>query len=103
MNLVTVLLLILPSSIVTAFQVSPRRVDSFVSKSTVDVPRLLRQEQQQQQNEQQKSTTSSSSSTLPPVLQHIADERREFQLNLGKAMDTLRRDMPDILRRTPGT
>lgn len=39
---------------------------------------------------------------LPPVIQHIADERREFQLNLGRAMDVLKRDMPDILRRKPG-
>ena len=40
---------------------------------------------------------------LPPVIQSIADERREFQMNLGKAMDTLRSDMPDILKRAPGT
>jgi hypothetical protein len=40
---------------------------------------------------------------LPPVIQQIADERREFQLNLGKAMDTLRKDMPYILKRSPGT
>jgi hypothetical protein len=40
---------------------------------------------------------------LPPVLQQIADERREFQLNLGRAMDTLRSDMPDILVKKPGT
>lgn len=39
---------------------------------------------------------------LPPVLQQIADERREFQMNLGKAMDTLRTDMPYILKRSPG-
>jgi hypothetical protein len=40
---------------------------------------------------------------LPPVIQQIADERAEFQINLGRAMDTLRRDMPEILSRTPGT
>ena len=39
---------------------------------------------------------------LPPVIQQIADERREFQMNLGKAMDTLRKDMPEILKRAPG-
>lgn len=39
---------------------------------------------------------------LPPVIQQIADERREFQVNLGKAMDTLRKDMPYILKRSPG-
>lgn len=42
-------------------------------------------------------------SKLPPVIQSIADERREFQMNLGKAMDTLRKDMPYILKRAPGT
>jgi hypothetical protein len=41
-------------------------------------------------------------SSLPPVIQQIADERREFQLNLGKAMDTLKKDMPEILRKQPG-
>jgi hypothetical protein len=40
---------------------------------------------------------------LPPVLQQITDERRNFQRNLGKAMDTLRKDMPYILKRQPGT
>ena len=39
---------------------------------------------------------------LPPVIQQIADERREFQMNLGKAMDVLRKDMPDILHKKPG-
>jgi hypothetical protein len=40
---------------------------------------------------------------LPTVLQSIADERSEYNLNLGKAMDTLRKDMPEILRRKPGS
>ena len=40
---------------------------------------------------------------LPPVLQDIVDERAEFQRNLGKAMDTLRKDYPYILHRAPGT
>jgi hypothetical protein len=49
------------------------------------------------------SSTGSNVVDLPPVLQQIADERREFQLNLGRAMDTLRSDMPDILWTKPGT
>jgi len=40
---------------------------------------------------------------LPPVLQHLVDERREFEMNLGKAMDTLRKDYPMILKKKPGT
>lgn len=39
---------------------------------------------------------------LPPVLQQIADERAEFHVKLGKAKDTLQKDMQEILRRTPG-
>lgn len=39
---------------------------------------------------------------LPPVIQQIANERAEFQINLGRAMDTLRKDMPYILSQTPG-
>ena len=46
--------------------------------------------------------TSSSSSTLPPILQDMANERKNFQMNLGKAMDTLRKDMPEILKTAPG-
>lgn len=40
---------------------------------------------------------------LPPVIQQIADERQEYNMNLGKAMDTLRKDMPEILKSPPGT
>ena len=39
---------------------------------------------------------------LPIIIQQIADERQEFHMNLGKAMDTLRKDMPDILKSPPG-
>jgi len=46
-------------------------------------------------------TTIGSSSDLPPVLQQITDERKNFQMNLGKAMDTLRKDLPYILKETP--
>jgi len=38
---------------------------------------------------------------LPPVLQNMVDERRVFELNLGKAMDTLRKDYPKMLTREP--
>lgn len=38
---------------------------------------------------------------LPTVLQLIVDERLEFNMNLGKAMDTLRKDIPEILRSSP--
>ena len=41
-------------------------------------------------------------SELPPILQDIVDERNEFRLNLGRAMDVLKQDYPEILRKTPG-
>ena len=41
-------------------------------------------------------------SELPPVLRDIVDERNEFRLNLGHAMDVLKQDYPEILRRAPG-
>lgn len=40
---------------------------------------------------------------LPPVIQQIADERAEFQINLGRAMDTLRTDMQEILKKQLGS
>ena len=45
--------------------------------------------------------TAATSSDLPPVLQGIVDERREFEINLGRAMDTLRKDYPHLLYRAP--
>lgn len=48
-------------------------------------------------SEEEKTTTCD----LPPVIQQIADERQNYNMNLGKAMDTLRKDMPEILRKTP--
>mmetsp|Transcript_16558 Transcript_16558/g.23527 ORF Transcript_16558/g.23527 Transcript_16558/m.23527 type:complete len:257 (+) Transcript_16558:176-946(+) len=38
---------------------------------------------------------------LPPVLQNIVDERKEFEINLGRAMDQLRKDYPHMLYQTP--
>eukprot|EP00566_Odontella_aurita_P037505 CAMPEP_0113560248 /NCGR_PEP_ID=MMETSP0015_2-20120614/19328_1 /TAXON_ID=2838 /ORGANISM="Odontella" /LENGTH=236 /DNA_ID=CAMNT_0000461937 /DNA_START=74 /DNA_END=784 /DNA_ORIENTATION=+ /assembly_acc=CAM_ASM_000160 len=41
------------------------------------------------------------SSDLPPLLQGMVDERREYEINLGRAMDTLRKDYPNMLHKTP--
>ena len=51
--------------------------------------------------EESTSPSSTSTSELPPVLQDIVDERREFEINLGRAMDTLRKDYPHLLYRAP--
>lgn len=40
---------------------------------------------------------------LPTVLEQIVNERAEFQVNLGKAMDTLQSDMPSILMKSLGS
>merc|ERR1712232_791698 len=50
---------------------------------------------------QEDVTKTTTASDLPPVLKEMVDERREYHLNLGKAMDTLRKDYPEILRRKP--
>ena len=39
---------------------------------------------------------------LPPVMKEMVNERREYELNLGKAMDTLRTDYPRLLTTLPG-
>ena len=36
-------------------------------------------------------------------LSMICEERKEFELNLGKAMDTLKKDYPYMLTEAPGT
>jgi len=41
------------------------------------------------------------SAPLPPILQQMADERREFEMNLGKAMDVLKKDYPKMLHKSP--
>ena len=35
-------------------------------------------------------------------LSSMCDDSKEFDLNLGRAIDTLRHDYPDMLRRAPG-
>lgn len=39
---------------------------------------------------------------LSPFLQEMVDEQRILQMNVGKAMDTLRSDYPYFLKRSPG-
>lgn len=38
---------------------------------------------------------------LPNLLKDMVDERREFELNLGKAMDVLRKEYPSMLYNVP--
>jgi hypothetical protein len=48
------------------------------------------------------TTANTTTSTLPPMIQQMADEQRQYQMNVGKAMDVLRKDMQNILIRQPG-
>ncbi len=86
-------LLLLPSTI-DAFQFANERGSPMASKGITS-------------HERDESTSvtkfPSIGTNLPPVIQQIANERAEFQINLGRAMDTLRKDMPYILSQTPGT
>ena len=71
-------------------------------KDQRSLPSLVLQVETLQIRVVEEGETSSSSSTLPPILQDMANERKNFQMNLGKAMDTLRKDMPEILKTAPG-
>jgi len=42
-------------------------------------------------------TTDDATLDLPPLLKEISDQRREYEMNLGRAMDVLRQDYPYIL------
>lgn len=45
--------------------------------------------------------SSENNSNLSPFLQEMVDEQRELQMNVGKAMDTLRKDYPYFLKQAP--
>ena len=48
------------------------------------------------------NTKNDNNDNLSPFLQEMVDEQRELQMNVGKALDTLRKDYPDFLKRAPG-
>jgi hypothetical protein len=50
----------------------------------------------------QSTLPSSAKAPNGSVLKMICDERQEFEVNLGKAVDTLKHDYPDILTEPPG-
>lgn len=47
------------------------------------------------------NTKNDNNNNLSPFLQEMVDEQRELQMNVGKALDTLRKDYPDFLKRAP--
>ncbi len=48
------------------------------------------------------TTVEKESTSLSPFLQEMVDEQRELQMDVGKAMDVLRKDYPYFLKRAPG-
>lgn len=45
--------------------------------------------------------TTDAPTDLPPLIREVGDQRREFEMNLGRAMDVLRHDYPYMLVSTP--
>ena len=53
--------------------------------------------QNRQSSMMDKAVTSSKSARLPQPVKMVVNEQAEYEMNLGKAMDTLRKDYPKIL------
>lgn len=81
-------------TVVTGFQVPER-------SRTAAFTNMLKHETTLSPTKASTESSSTAKQQLPPVLQNIADDQAEYQLNVGRAMDTLRRDMPEILSKTP--
>jgi hypothetical protein len=72
--------------------------------SSVKLQRIDRQQPDGfPENVQASSAGGGGGGRLPTVLEQIVNERAEFQINLGRAMDTLQGDMPYILKRPLGS
>jgi len=67
---------------------------------------LLQQSTVEEETLEQRTSTANTkndnNNNLSPFLQEMVDEQRELQMNVGKALDTLRKDYPDFLKRAPG-
>ena len=81
-----------------AFQTSPR---TFFESSTNN--KKLRSSILDELSSLSKESQKTEVSELPPVLRDMVEERRSFELNLGKAMDVLKTDYPQMIHKTPGT
>lgn len=85
--------LALAQSVVQGFQPVQSQVQGFVSQLQSSVMDDI--------GTQSSPLNDNATRDLPPLLQTLADERREYEMNLGKAMDTLRKDYPYMLYKTP--
>jgi len=79
-----------------AFQTSPR---TFFESSTNN--KKLRSSILDELSSLSKESQKTEVSELPPVLRDMVEERRSFELNLGKAMDVLKTDYPQMIHKTP--
>ena len=65
-----------------------------------------KQKMQQQKSSNDEDTSNSDDSLISTVplgetLGEIVDQQREFEINLGRAVDTLKRDYPKLLTHDP--
>jgi hypothetical protein len=102
-QLLAALLLLVPSYSVSGFSVgTARRRNDVVFVNSREATVVRPKRAKSSSSPSSRVVASAELGNLPPVLQDIANDRMEFQRKLGKAMDTLRKDMQDILTKTPG-
>ena len=90
------------SVLILAFALAQSTVQGFQAVPNVQGMMSQLQSSVMDEIDTQSSLSDNVTRDLPPLLQTLADERREYELNLGKAMDTLRKDYPHMLYQTPG-
>jgi hypothetical protein len=79
---------------------TPTRTSNTDIKRTTTEDVSLSSSSPPNENESESSSYPSSSSPSPPSNHY---DRQEFEMQVGRAMDTLRTDYPDILIKDPGT
>lgn len=89
------------SVLILAFALAQSTVQGFQAVPNVQGMMSQLQSSVMDEIDTQSSLSDNVTRDLPPLLQTLADERREYELNLGKAMDTLRKDYPHMLYQTP--
>lgn len=97
-RLLTVLVLLALVLISDAFQVPATPKKHVIAGSTTNVRSSVLEELSAVG---ERTSAGSNTVDLPPLLQDMVNERRNFELNLGRAMDVLRKDYPYMLYKTP--
>ncbi len=81
-----------------AFQVSTTSRNHAIASSSTSVQSSVLEELSAVG---ERTSAGSNTVDLPPLLQDMVNERRNFEINLGRAMDALRKDYPYMLYKTP--